>query len=133
MDNLSKFLKIGFNLSIFFIALTFLYKMSDEYHRLAGASAKQVLEDKTVYEAYSIKRDYLTSITELTAVFMSDIEYDIEIIVGSKSYMFSNKDHKPEEIGKYYLPNIDYRKSYEYDLNGSIIKIIYEGIIDEHI
>lgn len=131
MENVPKFLKLTFNLAIFFIGITQLYAMSNNYHKLVNLSSKQVLESQTVYQNYSHEKDNYISLSKLIAHLMGNLEYNMEIKLASKRYLISCKEHKPEEIGQYDLPDIDYKKIYQYDLNGNIDKIIFEGIMDE--
>lgn len=105
--------------------------MSSNYHKLVTISSEQVLESQAVYQTNLHEKNNYISQSRLIAHLMGDLQYNMEIKLGSISYLISCEEHKPEEIGQYDLPDIDYKKTYQYDLKGDIDKIIFEGIIDE--
>jgi hypothetical protein len=128
MDKIFKLLRMAFNVIIFFIAITLLYTMFQQYKSLTDNSADIVAEDNMMYEAYIADTTHYITRSELIALLLGDLEYDIEVMDVSGIYNIIAKGYNPSDIGVYVFKSNNYKKTYIYKLDGMIKRIKYQYV-----
>lgn len=128
MENISKFLGMAFNVTVFFLAITILYVMSRQYDKLVETSMDNEPVSAMMYESEPIDKDNHVTRAEITALLMERPDYDIEIIDISGSFTVLVAGFNPVYIGSYPLLSNSYEKSYLYNMDGSISRIVFRYV-----
>lgn len=123
MDNIAKYIQQGFNIFIFCIAITFLFTCFNTYNNILY-TAKEIKKNDVIYEKYSDSGEAVVDKAELIVTLFSQLEYDIEI----DGSLFSKKENLKESIYTFPIDHKKYLKSYKYDNNGNVTRIIYKGM-----
>jgi len=128
MENVFKLVRMAFNVIIFFIALTLLYMMFRQYDSLVRESAESISGDNLMYESVPLETNHYITKGDLISLLMDGLEYDVEIVDASGTYLIISKDYNPSSIDLYPITSEKFEKSYSYHLNGGITKIIFRYI-----
>jgi len=128
MGNVFKLLEASFNVIVFFLAITLLFSLYHQLDVTVEKSADYVVGDTSVYEATPLEKCHYITKTELIAVLMGEPEYDMEVIDESGTYTILAQEYSLYNIGLYSLKSDQYEKSYIYNLNGNISKIIFRYV-----
>lgn len=128
MENITKFLRTAFYVFLFFIGITILYKASKSFSGITEKTADAIADDVNLYQTESSDTVHLTSRAELIAILMGDISYDISVMDPSGLYSAVAKAYNPGNITDITLTASQYEKSYSYDGDGQILKIMYRFI-----
>ena len=130
MENVFKLLRLAFYIIIFFAAITLLYAMFSRTDSLIDKSIDHVAEDTVMYEAYITEKNHYSARAELITLLLDKLEYDLEIVDESGSYAIIADGYSPDDIGLYVLTSENYKKSYIYNLNGTIFKIAFHYVTE---
>lgn len=123
MDNITELLHQTMNLIIFCIAVTLLFLGYQNYCNLIKIAGNEQYET-VIYEGEYGEPEINVSRGELIASLCNDLVYDIEI----NDFFINSYEHDKSNIESYPIHNKEYRKSYRYDNNGYITRIVYIGI-----
>jgi hypothetical protein len=130
MDKILKLLQMAFHVIILFMALTLLYTMSRKFTSLTEKTADIIMKDNILYEAHLDKQEHYITHAELIAILLEDIEYDIEVVDKAESYKITAETYSPSDIELYIFVSRKFKKSYVYNINGTIAKIRYLSAIE---
>lgn len=79
------------------------------------------IKEEEIYQQYYSEDSEKVSYTELVAILLNTLEYDIVV----DGISISMDEHNSDRISGYQLKNCDYSKEYHYDEHGKIILISY--------
>ncbi len=85
MDKIVKLLHMAFDVIIFFIAITLLYLMFGQFTSLAEKSTDIISDDNMMYEAHITDITHYTTRSDLLALLLEELEYDIDVVDASGS------------------------------------------------
>ena len=116
---------------LFCLAITLLFRQVREYsqalaivkHSYQNHQTVSVESNGSSKESHSDMKDQV-SYGELIASLCDCLEYDVEI----NGFYIHKHEHTPDKIGGYCIPKESYQKSYVYNSNGEITKIIYQSM-----
>lgn len=113
------------NVLIFCIAITILLNRASSYLSLIKSVKNAYNDSDALYqdEYIDIDTDYVTYDQLITSLF-STLEYDLEI----NGLLISKYEHTIDQIESYNIADTKYIKSYFYDSNGNVTRIIYTSI-----
>lgn len=123
MENTTKFIKLACAGIIFCIGVFYFNYSISIYNKLVTTVREKIKDDKIIYQQYYSNEEYITY-SELIAVLIQELEYDIEI----DGFLISKYEHQAESIINYEIEMANYRKSYVYDTSEKITRIVYEKI-----
>lgn len=112
-------------LAVFFFcaAVTCLFLGYRNYTAAINTS-KNIVKNEIIYEQYHQVQEDIYTKGEIKALLLSPLEYDIEI----DNLLISKKENVTDNISTYKVPDKKYIKSYAYDNNGTITRIIFKSI-----
>ena len=119
MEDSSKIIYIAFSTIFFCICALFLIRSYRTY-TTSLATARQSLKEDVAYQQKNID-DGAISYSELVATLFVPLDYDICI----NGLNIGKGEHDTSQIEGYLIPVRDYKKSYEYDTDGNIQRVIY--------
>lgn len=128
MSNIFKLLKMAFSIGVFFLAITFLYQMQEQFDKLASVSGERITGDNLVAETLPYTTDHFITKGELISYLMSELQYDLEIIDEIGTYVIECESYSPGFIQQYPLMSDKFEKTYNYFLNGNISKITFKYV-----
>lgn len=123
MENLSKLFLASMTALIFVIAISVLFISNREMNKFIDLVKGDIQEIQVLYSAdYINTKDGIVEYHELISMLMHGLEYDVK--VGHKEIKKEGHNYLNFEFGS--IAKKDYKKSYEYDKDGKIHKIIYD-------
>jgi hypothetical protein len=128
MEKILKLLHMAFNVIIFFTAITLLYSMHHRFVSLTDRTADHIADNDTLYETYLTSEEHYASQGEIITLLLEELEYNIEVVDETGTYVIYADRYNPSEIGLYIFKSKMFEKRYTYNLNGSIAKIKYRSI-----
>lgn len=128
MENIYKLLRMSFSVIVFFLAIALLYSMKDSLDHLLDSTAKHITGDNLVSQTQPLDTNHDSSRAEIIALMMRELEYDIEIIGKTETYILESEGYLPSDIELYPFEGEKFEKSYSYNFNGEIAKIIFRHI-----
>ena len=125
MENVNKIFQTALATIVFCIGLFLMVTEARIYHDVLTTTREKYKEyNNEMFQQYNIEdREVITYAEIITTLFQS-LEYDI--LVDSTS--ISKHEHNTDKINGYGIRNTTYRKSYQYDEKGNIMKVIYTGL-----
>lgn len=123
MENTTKFIKVACAGILFCMGVFLLIYGTGTYSKSIAAVREKVKDDNIFYQQYYPDAKIVTY-SEVIATFFQVLEYDIEI----DGYLINKIDHQAEKVVHYNIDKTDYFKTYLYDANGNVRKIVYSPI-----
>lgn len=125
MENLTENIHIVFSIFLFCVALTVLALFNHNYNMSLNA-AKKINKNHVMYEQnININDECIVKKGKIISELLDDpLEYDIEI----DGFLISKSENTRENIENYKIDHDIYKKSYAYDSNGNVTRIIFKGI-----
>lgn len=120
MDHALDFLYQGFTTFMFCIAITVLLVEYSSYITALQTSEELLKEDIMFEQAHTVDQGIITR-GEIITCFLDTLEYDLEI----NGQLISKSENVKNNISSYSIPDKQYQKSYAYDNNGNITRIIF--------
>lgn len=105
---------------LFLLATTILLRQASIYMDLVK-SVKEAYKDTDALYQSEYSASEIVTYDELIASLFGTLEYDLEI----NGFLISKYEHTVDQIGDYNIADTNYSKSYFYDSNGNITRIIY--------
>ncbi len=126
MSHAMKIFYMAFSVIVFCIASFLLIQYSSIYIDTLDCVKRISYRDDEVYGQYNvIDREVITQ-AELIATLSCNLEYNI-IVDGQ----VINKDsYDPGRIGTYIISGNKYKKSYQLDVAGNMIALVYNTVAD---
>lgn len=121
MEDVNKLLYLAFSAIVFCIACLILFFEVRTYRDSLSEVRENYKGEKELYMQYNTKNKEVVTYAELIATLMEPLEYDV-IIDGNR---ISRLTHTTDKIPGYGITNINYIKSYHYNVNGDVDAIIY--------
>lgn len=125
MGAIAKLFKSTGAVIVFMIGLIVMMYESRTYLQTLEIVRNQQKEEVLYQQYYSADKE-IVSYAELVAILLRPLEYDIRI----NKALISKETHQPDLITDYNIEIGDYKKNYEYDAGGDLVRIIYTSIID---
>ncbi|WP_313133384.1 hypothetical protein [Anaerocolumna sp.] len=125
MENVKELIEKVGAIFMFCIAGTLLLIQYKEQYKLItvireGISKQGVLNEQPI----DVTANNKVSHKEVIAALICDLEYDVEV-----NTIYLQKEYfNPMEFDFSVIANTDYRKTYEVDLSGNIVKIVYKSL-----
>jgi len=125
MNHSNELLHQVFAVFLFCIAVSALFY---QYHNYLAAlnSSTEILNDKIMYEQYNNKEENIYTKGEIIAFLLNQLEYDVEI----DGLFISKSENLKENISAYSIRDNSFGKSYVYDKDGKISRIIFTSMDD---
>jgi len=124
MDHVTELLHQTFATFLFCIAATILL-IGCRCYEIVLNSSNQILNEEIMYEQYNDIDENIFTKGEIVTLLFNELEYDIEI----DGFLISKIENVKENILSYSIPDADYLKTYVYDNNGNITRIMFKRII----
>lgn len=124
MDHANKILYSAFGAILFCAGVFLLIRSSEQYRETLETVRENYKEDSTVYRQYEPEASQIVSYAELIASLLYKQEFDIEV----EGIKIAKGSVTGENIGEFAIRDTDYIKSYQYDNQGNITKIIYRPL-----
>ena len=125
MENWKELLYQSISTIIFCVAITLLLHQSASYSKLLEQI--KCKDEPLIYQQPWDKDEPLVTYAELIASLVQPLEYDMEI----DGLLISKYDHTVDQIESYDIKNTKYRKTYAYDSNAVVTRIIYKSVNTE--
>lgn len=109
---------------LFLMGIFLLFNFAKVYHKSLNLLREDIKDQEEVIYQQNLMEEAIITYSELIAMLFQPIEYDIEI----DGLLIENKIHNAELISTYNIAHTNYKKDYQYDANGKIIKIVYKRI-----
>lgn len=116
---------------LFCIAITGLFHQARAYAKIVKAVKDCYSQQQVLYEQGAVNEFDLVgasgnccSYAQLITSLLGPLEYDIEI----NHHLISKYEHTVDQIEDYPIAKTDYSKSYAYDQQGIVTRIIYTSI-----
>ena len=122
MENWKELVYQSVSTVIFCIAVVLLLHQYASYTKLL--EQLKYRNQSLLYQQYKNEADPLISYAELIATLVQPLEYDMEI----DEVLISKYEHTPDQIQSYGIKKTNYVKSYAYDGNGEVTRILYKSI-----
>ncbi|MDF2544374.1 MAG: hypothetical protein K0S47_4092 [Herbinix sp.] len=119
MENITKLLVMIASMLMFCFGLLFFLSMYQQYIRSLHTEREQ-LKDSVIYQQFYSEEDIVTY-SELIATLYMELDYDIQI----NDIMYKRNSFELNQMNESNIPNATYSKSYLYDSNGTILRVIY--------
>lgn len=123
MGKVFKYIELIFDIVLFTAAIWVSITLSKSYLSMLNGS-KNGLNNNILSEQSRIVDEDIVSSSELIATLFYELDYDVQI----DDLLISKYDHIEEFIGIYNINNKLYKRSYSYDINGSVTRVIYTSI-----
>ena len=123
MENIKELIEKVGAIFMFCIAGTLLLIQYREQSKLITIMRENVSNQAVLYEQPidEIQNNNKVSYEEVIATLICDIDYDVQV----NTIYLQKESFNPMEFDYSVIPNTDFTKSYEMDLSGNIIKVIY--------
>lgn len=132
MDHGKELLLQAVSVILFCMAITGLFHQARSYAKLVKTVKECYSNEQVLYEQKAEPTKNQNSLygnccsyTELIATLCNPLEYDIEI----NGLLISKYEHTGSQIDDYAIASTDYLKSYAYDQNGAVTRIIYTSMM----
>ena len=122
MENWKELVYQSVSATIFCIAVTLLLHQYVSYTKLL--EQLKCRNQPLLYQQNKSEVNPFVSYAELIATLVQPLEYDMEI----DQVLISKYEHTPDQIQSYEIKKTNYVKSYAYDGNGEVTRILYESI-----
>ncbi len=113
-----------FSVILFFMGIFLLIYFAKVYHKSLNLLREDLKDKENVIYQQNLMEEPNITYSELIATLFQPLEYDIEV----DGLLIEHKIHNAEKIPTYDIAHSNYKKAYQYDANGMIIKIIYKRI-----
>ncbi len=125
MENVKELIEKVGAIFMFCIAGTLLLIQYKEQYKLITVIREGVSKQGVLYEqSIDVTVNNKVSHKEVIAALICDLEYDVEV-----NTIYLQKEYfNPMEFDFSVIANTDYRKTYEVDLSGNIVKIVYKSL-----
>lgn len=120
MDQINKIIKTSCAVLIFCIGLWLMFNQTRAYMKVLS-KARETIKEDVVYQQQNTDNRQIVSYGELVALLLEPLDYDIRI----DERNISKSEHNKAMIHSYGIMQGNYIKSYEYDNEGNICRIIY--------
>lgn len=123
MEDTLKFIKIACAGLVFCIGMIIFLHGIRTYNKSISTVREKIKDDNVLYQQYYPDEEIVTY-SELIASLFQILEYDIEI----DGFLINKYEHFAEKVISYNIQETDYSKSYLYDANGNVTKIVYTPV-----
>ncbi len=122
---MNRLIRDSFTMIIFCMGALLFISYTNRYQELLRA-ARDHGKDPVMIQQFMDHEEMILSYAQLIASLCYPQDYDIRI----DDVRISKLEHNVAEIKNYEIREISYKKRYQYDSNGNITYIIYQGIIN---
>lgn len=123
MENVIKYMEQYLSVIVFLIAASLLLYQTNLYLEALKLNKAAITSEVMYEQQFEQETDSITY-TELIATLFYDLEYDIQI----DSWLISKYDHIDIQLIKDTIPKTIFARSYAYDNNGNITRVIYQSM-----
>lgn len=123
MDHAKELMIQAVSAIIFCIAVALLFRQVKNYTQLLSEVKNHYQNTEALYQSEYFGSE-VTTYAQLIASLSHPLEYDLEI----NGVLISKYEHTTDQISEYHIANTNYRKSYFYDFNGNVTRIIYQSV-----
>lgn len=123
MEHITELIHQAFAVFLFCISITVLLISYHSYLNTLN-SAKRIQKNDIIYQQYQENEKDIAPRSEVIALLLHELDYDVEI----DGILISKSEDTEENISSYYITHEKYLKSYAYDNDGIITRIIYKGL-----
>lgn len=124
MENITKLIQMAFAAIVFCISIACVFFETKTYNTALATVRELYKDDDVVYMQYNPDVSVTVSYSELIAILMQPLEYDLLV----DSYRIYKITHTADQISLYGIQRSEYIKSYHYNANGEIDLIIYTKV-----
>lgn len=124
MENAKELIIQSISVILFVFAVTMLLGQVEEYRHTLQIVKKNYQQTNEALQTGADNAPVNISYEEVLSSLFCRLEYDVEI----NDLLISKYDHTIDLIDDYHIEHTDYIKSYFYDSNGDITRIIYKSI-----
>lgn len=124
MQNVTKFLEISAYLLMFCTAVTLFLFSERSLDRLIVTMKNEISKENILYEnerIYDEIKGSKTTYAELITMLLGDLDYDIRI--NNMTILKEGFNYQMFDFSA--IPQADFSKSYQYDSDGNIVKVIF--------
>lgn len=120
MSNVTKLLYQVFAALMFCIAISLLLFGYRSFMSVV-ASSKEITDEQVIFEQNHEFEEAFVTKGDLIAMLFTPLEYDIEI----DGFLINKYENVKDNLSSYPIVEANYRKSYVYNDDGNIIRILY--------